>query len=393
MIQYSESCDSDSIISEAIFGWGASDIIARRQPFLANYAKIIDVAVATYNGYQADEALLDRKIAREEFVYYATALLHLKLIEVKKKQSHKVLTSQEKDLRSGTEDKQFNIPQPLYAYLQQVGTYTNNTGQEMALEIPSLPITVGVQDMGGYHANAVNSNTHNLFEEVPSLGIAGDMLMALASEDAEPVPNFHIGKPEWSEFTTNLIGNFSPIGQRRPEIIQRLAGYGITVDSFDEYVPYTRFNLLYIKSLSDIIGKFQTYPIAKTSFKNLGHSGGETQVIKTQPVHKDGIENWRSRSVQAMSASPAIEGAAICFGFQLYKEDGGGEDRAAKTSNWSCIRGNGEAPWNMPDDWYNNRNLRRNLPEENRTERFRAISQRQDNMLFNLVRGMIKTLR
>ncbi|KAG5870385.1 hypothetical protein JTB14_037698 [Gonioctena quinquepunctata] len=142
-------------------------------------------------------------------------------------------------------------------------------------------------NIGGYHANAVNSDTHNLLGE-PSLGIAGGMVMALASEDAEPVPSFHIGKPAGTDFTNNLIGNFSPIGQRRPKIHQQLAGYGNTVDSFNEYVPSTRFNLRYIRSLSDIIGKFETFRIEKVTSKNLGLSGGETQVIKTHPKDVDG---------------------------------------------------------------------------------------------------------
>lgn len=85
------------------------------------------------------------------------------------------------------------------------------------------------------------------------------MIMALASQDVEPVPDFHVRKPPNSVFTDNLIGRFSPIGERRPEIRQRLAGYGITPNDFAEYVPHTRFNLRYVKSISDILEKFETF--------------------------------------------------------------------------------------------------------------------------------------
>ncbi|KAG5876793.1 hypothetical protein JTB14_014123 [Gonioctena quinquepunctata] len=103
--------------------------------------------------------------------------------------------------------------------------------------------------------------------------------------------------------------------------------------------------------------------------------------------------NWRDKSVQALSAatsSTAIMGAANVFGFQLYKEDGPGENRRAKIRNWSCIEG---AEWQMPDDWYNNRNRRRNLPDGIGTSRFRAISLRQDITMSNVTRRMIKTPR
>lgn len=86
-------------------------------------------------------------------------------------------------------------------------------------------------------------------------------------------------------------------------------------------------------------------------------------------------------------------GAAYCFGFQTYKEDGRGDNRNAITLNWSCITGAEQEPWVMPDDWYQNRNARRNLPDGIGTERFRAISLGQDNQLENTVRRMIKTQR
>lgn len=191
-------------------------------------------------------------------MYYNTALLHLKLLEVKVKQGDTALISAEKDIRNAVADYVFNVPQPTYVYLQQIGTYCDKMGNETKLEIPPLPITV-VQNFGGYRAAEVNVDTHNMFEEIPSLGIAGDMVMALASEAIEPKPDFRIRKPARSVFTQNLVGYHTPIGPRRPEIAQRLAGYGITATAFKEYVVGTRFNPNYIMELSDIIGKFGTF--------------------------------------------------------------------------------------------------------------------------------------
>lgn len=145
----------------------------------------MDIAVETYDAMRVDEKQIDRVIAREEVSYYATAMLQLKLIETKAKQGDSNLTSAEKDIRKATSDDVFNVRQPLFICLKKIGTYTDKMGKEIRLEIPPLPTTV-VQNFGGYHAPAVNVDTHVMFEGIPSLGIAGDMVMALASEE---VPN------------------------------------------------------------------------------------------------------------------------------------------------------------------------------------------------------------
>lgn len=387
---------NESIISEAIFGVDITVTeIAPKQSFSTNFSKIQDLTLDIFDAYRADEPMLDRKLCKEELLYYSTGLVVMKLIEVKAKQEDSVLTSEEKSIRKAVTAESFNVPQPLFAALSQIGTYTDKMGKETLLEIPNLPTHV-VQNFGGYHAKSINEDTHNLFEEVPSLGIAGDMVMALASEDAEPTPNFHVAIPSNATITDNLLGKTSLIGERRPEIRQRLAGYGISVNRFDEYVPHTRFNLKYLRSISDIIGKFETFKIEKVVLRNLSMAGGETQVVKTTPSEANELETWRQRTVQSTSSSTsstAVIGAANCFGFQLYKEDGQGDNRAEKTANWSCIQGIGDTPWQMPDDWYNNRNDRRNLPAVLGTPRFRAISVRQDNVLYNAVRRMIKTVR
>jgi len=387
---------NESIISEAIFGVDVSVTeIAPRQEFSASYNRIVDVSLETYQNLRADEKQLDRILMKEEMAYYATSLLWMRLLDIKAKEGSVSLTSEEKAIRKATADEQFNVPQPMYSMLSETGNFTDKMGKETRHQIPNLPITV-VQGMGGYHATAINADTHNLFEEVPSLGIAGDMLMALARAEVEPVPNFRIGIPANAAVTANLVGNTVPIGPRRPEIIQRLAGYGITADRFQEYTAGTRFNLKYIKSISDIVGKFETFRIEKVSFKAMTLNGGETQVIISRPKETTEPETWNARSVQTSSSSTsstATMGAAFCFGFQTYKEDGPGEARAATTLNWSCLRGTGQEPWQMPDAWYENRNSRRNLPEGVGTERFRAISLRQDYQLDNTVRRMIKTTR
>lgn len=75
-------------------------------------------------------------------------------------------------------DLKWNVPQPLYAALSQIGNVVDLGGKETELNTPTLPISVA-QNLGGYHASDINVNNHNLFEEIPSLGIAIDIVMAL----------------------------------------------------------------------------------------------------------------------------------------------------------------------------------------------------------------------
>lgn len=121
---------------------------------------------------------------------------------------------------------------------------------------------------------------------------------------------------------------------------------------FAEYVPGTRFNLRYIRSLSDIVGKLETFKIEKTTIANPSLAGGETQAIKSQPMDRAEPEGWRRKSVQTTSgatSSTATMGAANCFGFQLYKKDGPGDNRRAISRNWSCVY---SPTWIVPDNWY-----------------------------------------
>jgi hypothetical protein len=68
-------------------------------------------------------------------------------------------------------------------------------GKQTELSIKPLPIQ-RAEGFGGYDASEVTAERHHLFEEVQSLGLAADMVMALASHQAEPQLKFRIRMPE-----------------------------------------------------------------------------------------------------------------------------------------------------------------------------------------------------
>jgi hypothetical protein len=117
-----------------------------------------EIAREVYHSNEPDVKQLDRQLIPKDLVYYSTGLLWLKLLDVKSKQGETALTGAEKDIRKETQDVEFNVPQPIQAYLAQIGSVTDKMGKETQLEISPLPVTVN-QGLGGYHSAAITAET------------------------------------------------------------------------------------------------------------------------------------------------------------------------------------------------------------------------------------------
>jgi hypothetical protein len=154
---------NESMISESIFGVDVSVTeIALNQEFGANYQRLIDISTETYQNFRADEKQLDRILANEEVAYYATALLWFRLLDVKAMEGNVALITEEKAIRKAIADEHFNVPQPLFASLFEIGNYTDKMEKETRHQVPALPATV-VQGFGGPNAVAVDVQ-----QELPS---------------------------------------------------------------------------------------------------------------------------------------------------------------------------------------------------------------------------------
>jgi hypothetical protein len=198
---------NDLLLAESIFGVDVTIVVIEpREDFLTTLARLPEIAVETYNQCAIEVRQLDRVLVKEEMSYYATGLLWLKLTDVKAKQGREALTSEERSIRKATEEMEFNVPQPVSAFLHQIGQFSDKMGKTTDVKVPSFP-TQRAQGMGGYHSPEITEEAHNLFEEVPSLGIAGDMVMALCQDGIEPTPNFKVQIPKGAMITRNLTGN------------------------------------------------------------------------------------------------------------------------------------------------------------------------------------------
>lgn len=384
---------------EAIFGLDVRVVeITPTQEFDANLSKAINVSDEIYANLSPDDPHLDKKLAKLELRYYTAALAWMRLLDIKQKQTKTALTIEEKAIIASVADVELNVPQPLMTYLTALGANTDEMGKTTHLRVPQLPTTV-VAGFGGYHAANINADTHNLFEEVPCLGIMADAVMA-QSAVAPAAVNYRVATPNGATIGTGLVGWTTRPAPPRPEITRRLWGQGITDTEFPEFVPNTRFNLKYLLSISDELSKITTFRLDKFKVQTLSRLGAPAVVITTRPKLPEESFDWKSRSVEASSAaeSPTSQmGLALMCGFQLYKEDGPGANNDEKSKNWSSVIPDpataADARWTMPDPWKNNRNGRRNLPAGVGTERFRTLIERQDCLMTNIVRRMISTTR
>lgn len=108
---------NDSIIAEAIFGVDILVVaIQPLQEFNANFSKIIDITLMTFQNMIPDVNQIDRKFTKEELAYYATAMLWIRLIDIKSKQSKTALNATEKEILKSSEDIAWTVPQPIHAY-------------------------------------------------------------------------------------------------------------------------------------------------------------------------------------------------------------------------------------------------------------------------------------
>lgn len=73
-------------------------------------------------------------------------------------------------------------------YLGGIGNVTDRKGKGLFVGDHSLPVGI-IAGKTGYHGNGViDANTHNYYEEIPTLGVIGNMLMASSSAINNPIP-------------------------------------------------------------------------------------------------------------------------------------------------------------------------------------------------------------
>lgn len=136
-------------------------------------------------------------------MYYTTAMLWARLLDIKAKRGNTNLTFQELEFYKAVMQHEYNIPQPVYLFLNGIGEVNDATGKTVYLANHQLPVTV-VQGSGGYHSNAVDDASHNLYEEIPSIGICGICANCRIIRSGTPSAKLQGATPEYQSNSRNV---------------------------------------------------------------------------------------------------------------------------------------------------------------------------------------------
>ncbi|EGI69090.1 hypothetical protein G5I_02262 [Acromyrmex echinatior] len=230
----------------------------------------------------------------------------------------------------------FSIPEPILLQLQVFGSIQTVTGEHLYPWFPKLP-TSQIGEYGGFYG-PVTTDNHNLYEEIPCLGVLSEAVRQSIS-DTLPGPYASSLNTDELTMTENLLGYLS-LGIRADEAKDIAFNAGIKADSFPCY-PYNTVN-----------------------FNDLVKEGSVIQTVMVHPVPpkiRGQQEKHGNLEVTSLMGEQFLFTAGIVFCAQLWKK--GSTKTSAKS--WSCA-----IPVNRT--WITNRNERRNfLPLHYRQEVFR----------------------
>lgn len=131
-----------------------------------NYSKLIPISNEIFDVAMCGKDSIVQSITHEELAYYYTAVLWARLIHLKSVNARVQLTSEEKSFLKAIGQQILNVPQLIATYIKSVGNYVSSGGQETVIGDIVLPI-YGPDNYQGYHALAVNADSHALFEDIP----------------------------------------------------------------------------------------------------------------------------------------------------------------------------------------------------------------------------------
>lgn len=155
--------------------------VAPRLTFSPSLPAAIEVSRATYEQYSTDDTNFQKTMLPEYLDYYMTACIWMRLVSLKKKNGE-ILTSEEQLLFEDSQVSSFNLPEPILRQVQLVGNIVSTTGQHIYVSAPSLPTSI-LGGFGGYYGDLLppgqagaDNTLHNLYEEIPCLGVLAEAI-------------------------------------------------------------------------------------------------------------------------------------------------------------------------------------------------------------------------
>ncbi|XP_030758050.1 uncharacterized protein LOC115883781 [Sitophilus oryzae] len=310
----------------------------QRQTFTPSAPALIEISRQTYAELLTDDAQLAKVLLPEYFDYYSTAMLWLRIVHLKQRNSQP-LTQKEQDLLNLTQVTSFCVPEPLVLQLKQIGNITTMTKQHLYPEFPPFP-TAQVANHGGYYgtlqlpAPGVNNDLHNLYEEIPCLGVMAEAVrQAISDAPAGPYQsalNINADNP----VNGNLLG-YKPLTNRKPEAKNLALSQSITPNAFPDHPEDTGFNLALLQGISSSLAATSTFKNTDLVFSTLSEVGAQSQTVIPRPIVQENRPNIQgeTRPTSLSQEQPSHYGSAVFFDSQLMKEAGAGGNNLT----WCCV--------------------------------------------------------
>lgn len=392
----------------AIFG---SNLSTRetvgRETFTPGLPALIDISRQTYAELISDDSSLSKVLLPEYMDYYAAAMLWVRIVTLKEKNSQP-LSLAERELLLLVQTTSFALPEPLLLAVSSLGNVTTGTKQHLYPEFPPLPERQIVHN-GGYYGTFADpldglgdpdhepevppqppvpppeaDLLHTLYEEIPCLGVTSEAVRRSISNDPPGVYQSNVTF-DGQQPTANLLG-FRPLGFRRPEAKNLALELGITEDFFPSYPRNTGFNIDLLASLSNVLANTKTFKITHVVFPVLSEIGAQSQIVIERPLltHAAAETPALRNELQPfclIRESESIFGSGVFFCHQLFKESIRDDH-----SSWCLFPV-------IPAAWVRTRNHRRTLPLQYHQGVFQTVSQHASTFRINIIRSIVTTPR
>lgn len=346
-----------------------------RETFSPSAPALTQVMRDTYTKMSTDKPDLTKRLIPEELDYYATAMLWFRIISLKAKNQQQ-LTAEETIILEMLQLESFVIPEPLRLQLLVLGKVKSCLGTSLRPTFPPLPTTViqwQATGIPGNFAAAITADSHNLYEELPCLGINLAALITAQNNDvgAWTPP----GVPANTHANQNLVG-YRPTKRYRPEAFASVIDAGIAPGEVQNYPINTGLNFDLLKRTSEVLSTLTTFKMTNVSFPALSEYGTTAQLAKYTPDPDQlGVRNIQGlTTIQTINNEiPSQIGVSIVYAPRYYKESP--EDNY---DNWCCLSREAGLAEDVPDPlpiaWYNNRNARRQIRDIYSLPQFSSIS-------------------
>nr|UNI73880.1 MAG: hypothetical protein [brine shrimp partiti-like virus 1] len=361
--------------------------------FSPSFTAVTDLSRRVFQELTTDDKQLGKLLTPEMIDYYTTCLVWLRIISIKNK-NHDRLTDEEVRLSAISEDLSLNVPEPIRLYLLTFGNLTTAIGTHLRPEFPPLPtgqvLFNQVNIPGFFEDDEITVGTHNLYEEVPSLGVSLCALITATTNnvgqwDPPIVPNGY--SP-----TFNLL-NYRYTASYRPEATSHILEHGIAQGQpIDSYPRNTGFLIDFLKWISDQLATTKTFKVTPTTMPRLSEYGSQAQLTEIHPLGNQPGQRFTTSEVIARTINPeslTTIGTAIAFSPRLFKD---APYDAQYNSNWCCVVPiNPQNP--VPVFWYINRNDRRMTPTIYHDTQWTSISKISSDYRRLVIQSFILTPR